>query len=204
MGIAGAIKVHKYGYYPKGMGEVLAELKPIVKLSPIRNEKFGTLTSIEGVSVCTRLSNRRVAERQAKAANEFLMGEGYPKAEIKVVNDYSNPLQKGSSLVLWARTSTGSLLGGDAIGELRKSSEDVGREAARKLVQEMGTKATFDIHLADLLIPYMALAEDNSVFLTRLITDHLETNIWLAEKFLDVKFQIQKTGNLFKVEKKES
>lgn len=204
MGIAGTIKVHKYGYYPKGMGEVSAKFNPIAKLSSIRNEKFGALTSIEGVSVCTHLSDRRVAERQAKAANEFLKGEGYPKAEIKIINDYSNPLQKGSSLVLLARTSTGSLLGGDAIGELRKSSEVVGREAASALAQEIGAKATLDIHLADLLVPYMALAEDNSVFLTRLFTDHLETNIWLAEKFLDVKFHIQKTGNLFKVEKKGS
>lgn len=202
MGINGIIKVQKYGYYPKGMGEASAEFKPAGQLSPIRNDNFGTLTSIKGVSVCTHLSDRRVAERQAIAANAFLEGEGYPQAEIKVINDYSNPLQKGSSLVLWARTNTGSLLGGDAIGELRKTSEVVGREAAGALVQEMDAKATFDVHLADLLIPYIALCEDDSVFLTRLITDHLETNIWLVEEFLDVKFEIHKTGNLFKVEKK--
>ena len=51
---------------------------------------------------------------------------------IEVLNDESNPYQKGSSIVLWAETSTGVILGADAIGELRKMSEAVGKDAARK------------------------------------------------------------------------
>jgi len=57
------------------------------------------------------------------------------------------------------------------------------------------------VHLADMLIPYMALAEGTSTFLTRKVTDHLETNVWLVEKMLKVRFNIQKKNNLFKIEK---
>ncbi len=202
MGLKASITVHKYGYYPKGMGEVTLEVQPS-KLKPILLEDFGTIEKILGVSVCTFLADRKVAERQAKAANEKLKAYGY-EAKIEVINDYSNPAQKGSSLVLWAETSENAILGGDAIGEIRKSSEKVGFEAAENLLKEIKAKATVDTHLADMLIPYIALAEGESAYLTRIITDHLDTNMWLAEKILDVHFHVRRVGNLYRVERKPS
>jgi len=198
MGLKASLIVQKYGYYPKGMGEVFLEVQPCSKLTPIRLEEFGTVEKLRGVSVSTFLENRKVAERQAKAANRYLRGHGF-EAKIQVVDDRSNPLQKGSSLVLWAETSTGALFGGDAIGELRKPSEVVGREAAENLFREIEAQATVDTHLADMLIPYIALANDNSVYLTRDVTAHLDTNMWLAQKILGTKFQVKKVGNLHKV-----
>ena len=82
-------------------------------------EKFGALKSIKGVSVCTFLADRQVAERQAKGAQNILSQNGY-KADIQIVNDQSNPIQKGSSIVLWAETDTDMILGADSIGELTK------------------------------------------------------------------------------------
>jgi len=203
MGLNASLTIRKYGYYPKGMGEVFLEIQPSSKLTPIRLEEFGTVEELRGVSVCTFLEDRKVAERQAKAANGYLKDHGY-EAKIQVVNDRSNPLQKGSSLVLWAETSTGALLGGDAIGELRKLSEVVGREAAENLFREVEAQATVDVHLADMLVPYIALADGNSVYLTRDVTDHLDTNMWLAQKILGVKFQVTKAGNLYRIEKSAS
>ncbi|UCC33373.1 MAG: RNA 3'-phosphate cyclase, partial [Candidatus Bathyarchaeota archaeon] len=106
-----------------------------------------------------------------------------------------------SSLALSAKTSTGALLGGDAIGELRKPSERVGKEAAENLHRELKAKPTVDSHLADMLVPYVALAKGNSVYLARTVTDHLDTNIWLAQKILGVKFHISRVGSLYQVEK---
>ena len=57
------------------------------------------------------------------------------------------------------------------------------------------------MYLADMLVPYMALAEGTSSFLVREVSDHLETNVWLAEKMLNVRFNIKKVNNLFRVEK---
>jgi RNA 3'-terminal phosphate cyclase len=45
------------------------------------------------------------------------------------------------------------------------------------------------------------LAEGTSSFLAREVSDHLETNVWLAEKMLNVRFNIQKVNNLFRIEK---
>jgi RNA 3'-terminal phosphate cyclase (ATP) len=199
-GLKSALTIHKYGYYPKGMGEVTIKVQPNPKLSSLHLEEFGSIKSVKGLSVCTFLAKQKVAERQAEAANKLLREHEYAP-HIQIFNDFSNRIQKGSSLTLWAETSTGVILGGDAIGELGKPSEVVGREAAEKLLSEMKAKATADSHLADMLIPYMALVKGTSTFLARLITDHMETNMWLAHKILGVKFAARKVGDLYKVEK---
>jgi len=200
MSLKGSIDIEKYGYYPKGMGEVSLEVEPCPHLNPLHLEDFGAVDEMRGVSICTFLEDRRVAKRQAEAANKYLRSHGY-EADIRVVNDRSNPVQKGSSLVLWAKTDGGVLLGGDAIGELRKPSEVVGREAAENLWNELKAEPTVDVHLADMLVPYVALAGGTSIYLTRTITDHLETNMWLAQKILGVEFHVSRVGNLYRVEK---
>jgi len=203
MGLEATLTIEKYGYYPKGMGEITLTVQPSQRLNPIRIEEFGKVEELRGVSVCTFLADRKVAERQAKTANESLKAHGY-EATIQVVNDTSNTLQKGSSLVLWAKTDAGALLGGDAIGELGKLSEVVGREAAENLIREVESMATVDVHLADMLVPYVALAQGESVYLSRVITEHLDTNIWLAQEILGVKFTVTKVGNLCRIETKGS
>ena len=109
MGVEAQITVQKYGYYPKGMGEATMTIKPNPTLKPVILESFGKLKSISGVSVCTFLADRQVAERQANAARDYLVTKGY-NANIQVVNDESNLFQKGSSIVLWAETGTVGLL----------------------------------------------------------------------------------------------
>ncbi len=200
MCLEATINVHKYGYYPKGMGEVTMTVTPPDALQPIRLDDFGNLKKVKGVSVCTCLADRKVAERQAKAAHAYLNEKGY-STDIQVINDQSNPFQKGSSIALWAETDTAVPVGADAIGELKKTSEAVGRKAAKKLNAELSVKPTVDVHIADMLVPYMALAKGTSSFLTREISEHLETNIWLAEKMLKVRFNTKKVNNLFRIQK---
>lgn len=198
MGVKAQIEVRKYGYYPKGMGEVTLRVQPCKELTPIRLEEFGEIKTIRGISVCTFLADRKVAERQAREAERILSAKGL-SPKIKIVNDFSNPLQKGSSLVLWAETDRGALVGSDSIGELGKTSEAVAQEAVKGLIEEIDARATVDIHMADMLIPYVALAKGESMYMTRMISDHLESNIWLAEEILGVKFHIEKTNGLYKV-----
>lgn len=200
LGLKATLTVHKYGYYPKGNGEVSITVEPCSSLQSLRLESFGKIRAIRGVSVCTFLADRKVAERQAKAASVCLKEDGYV-SEVDVINDSSNPLQKGSSLVLWVETDTNVILGADAIGELRKPSETVGTEAAEELLNEISARPTVDVYLADMLVPYVALAKGESTYFVRTVSEHLQTNIWLMEKMLNVKFAISKADGLWKVEK---
>jgi len=201
MGLEASIEIRRYGYYPKGGGEVTLKTQPYSHLKPLILEKFGDIEEISGISVCTFLADRKVALRQAKEAERLLKVRGYD-SKIRILNDFSNPIQKGSSLVLWARTDSGVLLGSDAIGEIRKPSEAVAREAVKNLLDELQAKPTVDIHLADMLIPYVALAEGESAYLTRFITDHMESNIWLVSEILGVSLNLEKSGSLIRLSKR--
>ncbi len=203
MGLQASLEIHKYGYYPKGMGEVSVCVQPNRTLNSLSLSVCGQFNPVVGKSVCTHLASRRVAERQARAAETFLVDHGV-EAEIEVVNDSSNPVQKGSSLTLWATTDTGVILGADAIGEPGKSSEKVGTEAASFLLQEMLSEATVDLHLADLLVPYIALAAGESSFQVRSVSDHLNTNVWLMNKYMDARLNVERVGKLYNVSKKST
>jgi RNA 3'-phosphate cyclase len=200
MGVKAQLEVQRYGYFPKGNGAASLNVEPTQSLQPLQLGEFGNLAAVKGVSVCTFLADRKVAERQADAATQRLAMEGF-KADIQVVNDTSNTLQKGSSMVMWAETDTGAILGADAIGELKKTAETVGNQAAEKLLAEISGQATVDTFLADMLIPYMALAKGASVYLTRTVSEHLETNIWLVQEILGVRFNVNRVGALYRVEK---
>jgi RNA 3'-terminal phosphate cyclase (ATP) len=200
MGLVTSLNIQAFGYYPVGMGAVSLEVQPCPGFTALQLEDFGNLAQIYGVSVCTFLQERKVAERQAKAAQAHLKAHGYD-AEVEVIYDTSNPHQRGSSLTLWATTHTGVLLGADAIGELRKPSEVVGGEAAGLLLKELEVRSTVDTHLADMLVPYIGLAKGSSSFLTRSLTEHLDTNIWLTKEILGVELTVQKVHGLYLVKK---
>jgi len=102
MGLKASLTVERFGYYPKGMGEVTLNVKSVSKLTPLHIEEFGEIEEIKGVSICTFLEKQKVAERQAEAATNILRDHGYD-TKIRVFNDRSNPFQRGSSMLLWRR-----------------------------------------------------------------------------------------------------
>ncbi|RLE53899.1 MAG: RNA 3'-phosphate cyclase [Candidatus Methanomethylicota archaeon] len=201
LGVHATIEVKQYGYYPKGMGEAILKVNSPAKFNSINFTERGEIKDISGVSVCTYLKERKVAERQAKAAAKMLNEAGFEKVDISVIYDFSNKLQKGSSIVLWADAKCDSRIGADAIGALGKLSEVVGEEAARKLLAELNSNATVDVHLGDMLILYIALAKGSSSYLVRSITEHISTNIKLCEVILGVNFKVKRVGKLFEIVK---
>jgi len=51
--------------------------------------------------------------------------------------------------------------------------------------------ATVDIHVADQLIPFAALADGWSSFVIPEMTDHIDSRLWLVETFLGAKTEIK-------------
>jgi RNA 3'-terminal phosphate cyclase (ATP) len=67
----------------------------------------------------------------------------------------------------------------------------VAEEAGEDFLRFMQTKGAVDPHLADQLIPYLALAEGNSTFTVSKITNHLLTNIWVVKHFLSSEILVE-------------
>lgn len=192
------LRILKRGYFPKGGGKVslsinplyenIAELENIPRINVI---KLGNLEQIKGVvNVSTELEEKQVGERIKSSAENILKEFDAP---INIRVEYNQSLSVGGGIVLWAISSNGEaypIYGGDALIERGKKSEDIGKEAAEKLKEEIKAAQGVDSHLADQLIPYMALLPGSEISSGE-ITDHALTNIYVVEKFLNVKFKVE-------------
>jgi RNA 3'-terminal phosphate cyclase len=200
--------VLKRGYYPKGGGTVQLTIKPEIKRNEfdtfeafqaiLKHKSFsllehGELASIKGTSHASKaLAGAQVAERQANAAKQAL---AHFKVPIDITVEYADTLSTGSGITLWAIFSKNYdidvenpvRIGADALGAQGKQSEKVGQEAAEKLIKEIESKAPVDSHLADNLMPLLALCKPSSIK-TSHITSHTKTNIQVVEAFLGKSF----------------
>ena len=85
-------------------------------------------------------------------------------------------------------------MGADALGEKGRPAEDVGAAAASRLLNLLKSDAAVDSHLADNLIPLMALC--GGELKSEKITDHIRSNIYVCEKFLGVGFRVKEKDNI--------
>ncbi len=192
MGYAGKIKLQKHGFYPAGGGLVEAEIMPS-DLLPIELTKRGKAIHIFGSCIASAdLASAKVAERMQKFARERLFKEFNIMPEIKT--EYVSALSTGGGCDFFVLYEN-SIIGAGAIAERGVSAEKVAQEAVASLAENHGSGAPVDEHMADQLIPYMALAGSCKIKAAR-ITEHARTNIWVCEKFVDRKFSLDGKENI--------
>jgi len=187
IGIAVRPTLTQRGYYPPGgaQAEVVAMPGRPRALSATERGALERITISSSASEVLR--QRRVAERQADAAEAALTHHDVP---IERTIEYSPSISAGSACCIVAKFGK-TLIGADRIGARGKWAEDVGREAASNLSNEIASSACLDRHMADQILPYLALAEDDSCVSVSEITRHVQTNMWVIEKFIDGKFDVQ-------------
>ncbi len=208
------INVLKRGYYPEGGAKVEVKILPLQnfvsqnsggqasKPAPYRNEisgaglkninliERGSLKNILIVSGASDfLKEKKVAERQIAGAKEIL---GKLKLPTEEKIEYYQTLCPGSQICLIAEFEN-TVIGTDNLGKLGKRAEDVGKEAALELLKEQKSNACLDKHLADQILPFMALSAKKSQITVSEITEHCKTNIWVIEKFLEGRFKIKES-----------
>ena len=92
-------------------------------------------------------------------------------------------LSKGTTCTAYAKCEN-STLGADALGELGKPAEIVGKEAAESLVASLKEAVTFDKFMSDQILLFAALADGTSHFTIERLTNHAETNMYIIETIL--------------------
>lgn len=180
------IRLVKRGHYPRGGGIVELHVNPAKQpLRPIEIVSRGKPSVARVISHAVRLPHH-VAKRQADSAVKLLEKLTGISAEVEIETyppDKDPHLGPGSGVLVYIECSSGTRLGGDAIGEKGKPAEVVGEEAARKLVEDYETGMAFDRHMGDMLVPYMFLAKGKSQVGVARITSHLITAIELSKMF---------------------
>jgi len=191
MGYRIELEVLRRGHYPRGGGIVVFRAEPSGRLNAIDLVNRGEVFRIRGVSHAVKLP-KHVAERQANAAKEVLQRKLSVPIEISIEwypPDRDPHLGPGSGITLVAECSD-SLIGADALGERGKRAEDVGREAAKELVEEIDSGAALDKHMGDMIIVPAALACGTSVFTSSKLTMHAYTVVELVKKFVNADIRI--------------
>ena len=181
------LKLLRRGHYPRGGGHVILEVNdPPKGFKPIELIERGKILRIKGNSHCVRLP-RHVAERQANSAIARLKG-----LEMDIDIDISiehYPVNKdphlgpGSGIAIWAETEK-SRIGADSIGARDKRAEEVGHEAASKLIEDLMTGAGLDRHASDMIIPYLVFSNGISEITGAQLTMHAYTIIEIVKKIV--------------------
>jgi RNA 3'-terminal phosphate cyclase (ATP) len=181
MGVEASVELRRWGWYPAGGGEVEATIAPAQAIGSFVPEPSPTRT-IKGLSAVSRLP-RSIAERQRARALERLAGSGL-SAEIDVEED-TKALSPGTVLFLAVPGRAGFA----GLGRRGLPAEKVADDAVDQFLAWIDSGAAIDDHLADQLVPFLALASARSVFTCRTISLHLRTVAWVVERFLPLRIE---------------
>ncbi len=200
MGIETELDVIAWGFYPVGDGEIHVTIQGREgPLHPLQMMERGELTRIWGQAVATNLP-AHIPQRMANRAQNVLAEAGLAaQVEARRLSG-AGP---GTGIFLcaeYAAVETGEPLsaGFTAYGRKGLPAERVAETACEALLTHHHTAAPVDPHLADQLILPMALAGSAasapSTIYTSHVSEHLLTNIWVIQQFMER--DIETTGDI--------
>jgi RNA 3'-terminal phosphate cyclase (ATP) len=155
----------KPGYYPRGGGC----MNVIVR--PSKLQGCASWPKDESVQALIRLSN--LPESIAVREKKIFLQNGITDVHIR--ND--DALSVGNAVTCW-----NGFRGAYVLGEKGKRAETVAQEALDLLREE---KDEVDVHLADQLLVYAALAEGRSAYTSSGTSGHLRTSASIIAKFVE-------------------
>ena len=184
LGLQATTTLDRRGFYPSGGGRAELVIEPST-IDPIDLDTRGALQSVTIHSVAsTALESASVAERQADTAAEVLESSDDhvpdPSPAIDSRYRYVETPDKGSAIVIVAQYELATA-GFTALGEPGKPAEDVATTATDRFEAFLETEAAVDSHMADQLVPFLALA-GGRVRIPH-VTDHVETHLDLVREF---------------------
>jgi RNA 3'-terminal phosphate cyclase (ATP) len=189
-GFDASIQLNRWGWYPKGGGEVVAKVYPTANCEGITLAYRGKLQAVHGISAASNLPEH-IINRQHNQIQKRLAQLDSPVSIERIRGESTG---QGTFVFLKAEFENVNA-GFSALGARGKRAESVADEACQALETFLASDAAIEPHLADQLILPMALAAGESRFTTSLITRHLTTNIWLIEQFLPVRFEVSGAEN---------
>lgn len=183
IGVKTACEINRYGFYPKGGGQISLTILPSKQILQLDFKERGKLQQTEIYAiVAEQLKERSVAERMIETYQKIL-----PESKAKI--KYVPTLSSGCSLQSVGQYENYAV-GTGVLGDVKKSAEQLGRECAeatKRLQQEKGVDSFF----GDQLMIYLGLAGAGEISVPE-ITKHMQTNAEVIEQFLPVKILLEK------------
>lgn len=180
LGVEADVSLRRWGWYPAGGGEIEARIVPAADIGGFVARSPAPAPEVRGLSVVSRLP-RSIAERQAERARQRLEAAGV-RCDVAIEVD-EGARSPGTLVFLCVHGRAGF----SALGRRGLPAEQVADAAVDDLLTWLKAGAMVDDHLADQLIPVLALAGARSAFTCASLTTHLRTVAWVVEQFLPVR-----------------
>jgi RNA 3'-phosphate cyclase len=193
MGLRVRASVVRRGYYPRGGGEVVVEVEP-GRPRPLLFPPSPASWNVLGEAHVAHLP-LEIAERMRAAARAALPRPANIDARVL---QYDEAVGTGGAITLWAQAEAG-LAGASRVAERGVRAETLGAAAGAELAADMASGASLDVHAADQILVYTALAQGSSRFSVREVSSHARTAMWLIQQFLPVRFALEEHPGLISI-----
>ncbi len=180
IGIKLELELINWGWYPKGGGEIRVKISPQQRELTEHQRKWEdppSFVSLKALSAAANLPHHIVTQ-QAKRLSECMQVQGF---SLQMLEETVQSKGKGSFLFLWIDEEIKA--GFSALGARGKPAERVAEEVCHCFIRYLKAKVALDEHLADQLIPFLALTPGVSSF-TTVVSSHLITNVEVTKKIL--------------------
>ena len=189
LGVETETALARRGFFPQGGGEVTVELQA-PSLRRVDLTERGEVRAVKAVVPSHGLP-RHVMERASLA-----LAEAFPTVQVET--DFHRGPGTGMAVSVRAECAH-SVLGGDAVGRKGVRVEEVVHEAVASLQAELRSGAGVDVHQADQLPVFMALAGGGS-YTCRHLTPHARTVLDMLREFLPVSVETRVEGTRTRVD----
>ena len=191
MGIEADLKIIQRGLYPEGGGRVVVDMHPIGDIKPLYIENMGALKKIRGTCFVQNLPGWLVDQMIEGCMTS--LGDMDVDIEIERIEE---GISRGAGMTLAAEYENG-IIGSNVLTSKNHPAKQAGIDVANDLLTIMNSGSTMDVHTADQLLPYLAMADGDSAFSVSRISRHLLSQMDTLETFLDVKFGVERRDDLY-------
>lgn len=193
LGIGLELELRRLGFYPAGGGQIAATIRPAVNgMMPFDLTDRGP--ALEAYAECLAPAlPQAVAARELAALQRAL---GWTAEQLRVPAVRQNEGPGNALLATLAYEHVSEVITG--FGEKGVSAEHVASLVAREVTAFQASDGALGPHLADQWMLPLALAVaargGKASFTSSEMTEHARTNMGVIEKFLAVRFEVERSG----------
>ncbi len=186
MGARIEAQITRHGFYPVGGGEVILDIEGVERLHLPDLTKSARVERVEGIIYTNDLPDH-IPQRVEARAREVLNVVRVPMTFEQRPVPAASP---GVGLVLIVHTNV-HRAGFTSLGRRGWPAEGVADQAAEACLGYLRRGGFWDPHLADQMVVPLMLCNMSSRTTVSSVTQHLLTNVWVANHFLKAQAEIE-------------